>query len=192
MGLLYISLSSHGRKCCAALKRQIMKKNTFFLLIITCFVACQAGPGKTEMTANIKTLEKEIGAASEPPPDKIEALQTAMIGYAATFPADSNAVKYLSKAGETARLLRQYDKAFEIFERIAKDYPNSKEAAAAMFMKAFTLDNDLKKFDEAKLAYDAFLKKFPNDEFADDAQFLLNNLGKSPEEIIKGFEQKGQ
>jgi TolA-binding protein len=42
------------------------------------------------------------------------------------------------------------------------------------------------------VAYEAFLKKYPNDDFADDAQFLLKNLGKSPEEIIKGFEQNPQ
>ena len=155
-------------------------------------MACQSGPGKSEMAETIKSLEKEIGAAPQPPPDKIEALQNALIGYAAAFPTDSISVKYLSKAGETARLLRQFDKAFEIFDKIEKNYPQSKAAASAMFMKAFTLDNDLKKYDEAKLAYEAFLKKFPNDEFADDAQFLLKNLGKSPEEIIKGFEQKGQ
>ncbi len=169
-----------------------MKKNTVLLLIISLFAACQAGPDKTKMVESIKSLEKEIGAAGTPPPDKIEALQTALIGYADAFPTDSNAVQYLTKAGETARLLKNYDKAFEVFDKIINDYPQSKEAPAAMFMKAFTLDNDLKKLDEAKQAYEAFLQKYPNDEFADDAQFLLNNLGKSPEEIIKGFEKKSE
>ncbi|MBI1227501.1 MAG: tetratricopeptide repeat protein [Bacteroidetes bacterium] len=169
-----------------------MKKNTAILLFLSLFVACQSGPGKAEMSESINSLEKEIGAANTPPPDKIEALQTALIGYADAFPTDSLSVKYLSKAGETARLLHQYDKAFEIFDKIEKNYPSSKEAASAMFMKAFTLDNDMKKYDEAKPVYEAFIQKYPNDEFADDAQFLLKNLGKSPEEIIKGFEQKSE
>lgn len=177
---------------CKAQKRKIMKKNTVVLLFMSLLMACQPGPDQAKMVESIKSLEKEIGAAGTPPSDKIEALQTALIGYADAFPADSNSVKYLKKAGETARLLKNYDKAFEVFDKIIKEYPQSKEAAGAMFMKAFTLDNDLKKLDEAKAAYEAFLQKYPNDEFADDAQFLLNNLGKSPEEIIKGFEQKSE
>lgn len=175
---------------CKAQKRKIMKKNTVLLLFLSMMMACQSGPDQAQMKESIKSLEKEIGAAGTPPPDKIEALQTALTNYADAFPTDSNSVKYLTKAGETARLLKNYDRAFAIFDKIMKDYPQSKEAPAAMFMKAFTLDNDLKKLDEAKAVYEAFLQKYPNDEFADDAQFLLKNLGKSPEEIIKGFEKK--
>ncbi len=167
-----------------------MKKTTAILLLLALFAACQPGPDKTEMADAIKALEKEIGAAAQPAPDRVEALQAALVGYADAFPKDSLSVKYLSKAGETARLLRQFDQAIEIFGKIEKNYPNSKEAAGAMFMKAFTLDNDLKKLEAAKVAYEAFLQKYPNDEFADDAQFLLKNLGKSPEEIIKGFEEQ--
>lgn len=177
---------------CISEKRQIMKKKTAILIFLALFAACQSGPDKSAMAESIKTLEKEVGTSAQPPPDKVEALQNALVGYADAFPTDSLSIQYLSKAGETARLLRQFDKALEIFGKIEKNYPDSREAAAAMFMKAFTLDNDLKKLEEAKLAYEAFLQKYPNDEFADDAQFLLKNLGKSPEEIIKGFEQKAQ
>ena len=177
---------------CTSQKRQIMKKTTAILLFLALFAACQSGPDKTAMAESIKTLEKEVGASAQPAPDQVGALQNALVGYADAFPTDSLSVKYLSKAGETARLLRQFDKALEIFGKIEKNYPNSREAAAAMFMKAFTLDNDLKKLEEAKLAYEAFLQKYPNDEFADDAQFLLKNLGKSPEEIIKVFEKNVQ
>ncbi|MCU0348300.1 MAG: tetratricopeptide repeat protein [Saprospiraceae bacterium] len=166
-----------------------MKKNTIPLILITALAACQSGPGKEEMSANIQVLQKEIGAQPQPAPEKLIELQNALVLYADAFPEDSASVKHLVKAGEAARLLQQYDKALEIFTKIEKNYPNSKEAVGAMFMRAFTLDNDLKRLDEAKLAYEAFLKKYPNDDFADDAKFLLGNLGKSPEEIIKGFER---
>ncbi len=169
-----------------------MNKITFYLLILTLFAACQTDTGKSKMEASIKTLQQEVGAAATPSPEKLIALQNALIQYADAFPEDSLSAAYLSKAGETARALQQFDKVLEISEKIEKSYPDSRAAAGAMFMKAFTLDNDLKRYNEAKLAYEAFLKKYPNDEFADDAQFLLNNLGKSPEEIIKGFESKGE
>lgn len=142
------------------------------------------------MLEKIKALQKEVGDSPQPQPEKMIELQNAFTLYADAFPMDSLSAAYLAKASETARVLRQFDKALELCDKIVKAYPNSKEEANALFMKAFTLDNDLKRLDEAKLAYEAFLKKYPNDDFADDAQFLLNNLGKSPEEIIKGFEQK--
>lgn len=170
-------------------KRKVMKKTTILLLSLFYLAACQSDHKKEEMTESIKTLQQEIAAEQQPSNEKLVSLQNAFMLYADAFPTDSSSAKYLAKAGETARLLQQYDKALEIFAKIEQNHPNSKEAAAAMFMKAFTLDNDLRRFDEAKPVYEAFLKKYPNDEFADDAQFLLNNLGKSPEEIIKGFEQ---
>ena len=43
----------------------------------------------------------------------------------------------------------------------------------------------------------AFCKSYPNDDFADDTKFLLENLGKDDEEIINSFsgqqqQQEGQ
>jgi hypothetical protein len=90
-----------------------MKKNSFYLLFMSLVIACQSGPNQAEMTESIKSLQQEIGATSQPPPDKVEAFQKALVDYADAFPADSNSVQYLSKAGETARLLRQFDRAFE-------------------------------------------------------------------------------
>ncbi|MCC6726999.1 MAG: tetratricopeptide repeat protein [Saprospiraceae bacterium] len=166
-----------------------MKKTTILSLTIVLFAACQSGPSKEEMAASIQKIQQEIAAEQQPTPEKMVALQNELLLYSDAFPEDSTSMKYLAKAGETARLLQQFDKALEIFSKIEKNYPNTKEAGAAMFMKAFTLDNDLKRLDEAKTAYEAFLQKYPKDEFADDAQFLLKNLGKSPEELIKEFEK---
>ena len=61
-----------------------------------------------------------------------------------------------------------------------------------MFLIAFTLDDGLKQFDEAKIAYEAFIGKYPNDPFADDAQFSLNNLGKDINELIDQFSEEAQ
>ena len=94
---------------------------------------------------------------------------------------------YLHKAGETARAIRAFPKAVDIYDRIYTQYPTYEKAAQALFLKAFTYDNDLGDKATAKVLYEEFLKKFPNDDFADDTQFLLSNLGKDDEEIIKSF-----
>ena len=37
-----------------------------------------------------------------------------------------------------------------------------------------------------------FCKQYPNDDFADDAQVLLDNLGKKDEEIIDNLTKKSK
>jgi len=107
--------------------------------------------------------------------------------FALLKPSDPKSPEYLHKAGETARAVRAFPKAVEVYDRIYAKYPNYEKAAQALFLKAFTYDNDLGDKATAKTLYEEFLKKFPNDDFADDTQFLLSNLGKNDEEIIKGF-----
>lgn len=107
--------------------------------------------------------------------------------YALLQPKNDQSPEYLHKAGETARAVRAFPKAVAIYDWIYTQFPNYEKAAQALFLKAFTYDNDLNDKATAKVLYEEFLNKYPNDDFADDTQFLLSNLGKDDEEIIKGF-----
>ena len=109
--------------------------------------------------------------------------------YAMLLPENENSPSLLHKAGETARSVRIFKKALEIYEWIGTDYPNFEKAPQSLFLRAFTLDNDLKRYDEARALYEEFLTKYPNDDFADDTKFLLENLGKDDEEIINSFNE---
>mgnify|MGYP003871907479 CR=1 FL=1 len=109
--------------------------------------------------------------------------------YATVASDDPEAVKYLFQAGETARSVQQHDRALAIYDRIYKDFSSSPKAPQALFLKAFTMDNDMKQPEKARAIYEEFVAKHPEDDFADDTKFLLENLGKSDEEIIKKFEQ---
>lgn len=109
--------------------------------------------------------------------------------YAMLLPESANSPSYLHKAGETARSIRTYQKALELYEWIGDKYSNFEKAPQSLFLRAFTLDNDLKRYDEAKVLYEEFLQKYPEDDFADDTKFLLENLGKDDEEIINSFNQ---
>ncbi|MEM9823819.1 MAG: tetratricopeptide repeat protein, partial [Bacteroidota bacterium] len=93
--------------------------------------------------------------------------------FAQMMPEDAESPKYLFQAGETARSSRQYAKALEIYDIIYSKYSNYEKAPQALFLKAFTLDNDLKQYDKARGIYENFLAKYPEDDFADDTQFLL-------------------
>lgn len=107
--------------------------------------------------------------------------------FALLQPKNEQSPEYLHKAGETARAVRAFAKAVAIYDKIYTEYPTYEKSAQALFLKAFTYDNDLGDKATAKQLYEEFLQKFPNDDFADDTQFLLDNLGKDDEEIIKSF-----
>jgi len=102
------------------------------------------------------------------------------------------AAEYLHRAAETARTLRNIPKAITIYDWIIDKYPNDKRGATSLFLKAFTFDNDLKDFTNAKKYYEEFLVKYPNNEFTESAKFLLENLGKSEEELKQILERKSK
>ncbi|GEM_PF-1548095 len=109
--------------------------------------------------------------------------------YAALLPQDSLSPVLLLRAAEAARLVKQFDKAHVLYEWIVNRYPDHPKTADAVFMIAFTWDNDMGQYDSARVWYERFLHTYPTHGFADDAQILLQNLGKSPEELIKTLEQ---
>lgn len=97
---------------------------------------------------------------------------------------------YLYKAAEVARSMRTMPKAMSIYDWILEDYPNYEKAPTVLFIKGFIMEQDFKKIDEAKAIYTEFVTKYPNHQMASSAQFLLDNMGKSEEEILKSMEAK--
>lgn len=112
--------------------------------------------------------------------------------YSLIVPEDPVSPELLHKAGEAARATRAFNSALDIYDRLYQRYPDFEKAPQALFLMAFTLDNDLQRHDEAKALYERFLEKYPDDDFADDTQFLLQNLGKTDEEIIQSFETQDE
>jgi len=100
-------------------------------------------------------------------------------------PTLPDAPEYLHRAAETSRTLRDIPRAIGLYDWILEKYPTHPRAATSLFLKAFTYDNDLKDYEKAGKAYNEYLTKFPNDEFAESAKFLLDNLGQSEEELMK-------
>lgn len=112
--------------------------------------------------------------------------------YALVHADDSMAVEHLHKAAEAARNLRAYDRAIDLFNWIIDKFPTHKRASQALFLKAFTYDNDLNDTAKARKYYREFIVKYPDDDFADDAQFLLENLGKSDDELLRELQRKAE
>jgi TolA-binding protein len=108
--------------------------------------------------------------------------------YALISPDGEQVPELLYKAAETARTVQAFSRAIELYDWLIEAYPAYERVPQAMFLKAFTLDNDLRRLEEARRIYEDFLATYPQDDFADDARFLLDNLGKTDEEIIQSFD----
>jgi tetratricopeptide (TPR) repeat protein len=111
---------------------------------------------------------------------------------AAADPKLVSAPEHLHRAAETARTLRDLPRAIKIYDWIITVYPESPRGATSLFLKAFTYDNDLKDYTKAAKYYNEFLTKYPNNDFTESAKFLLQNLGKSEEELKKILDEKSK
>lgn len=137
-------------------------------------------------TLLLKLISPEDGSISYGVADAY--MQQAEAFAAVAGPVESSA-RLLYKAAEIARALQAYPRAIANYQWIAQQLPKTEWGAKASFMVAFTYDEDLQQLEPAREAYEAFLAAYPDDPFASDAAMLLDNLGKSDEEIMKKFQQ---
>ena len=80
--------------------------------------------------------------------------------------------------------------AIQYFHRVNNDFVNYEKAPLSMFLEAFVYETQLFDTQKAGEIYKEFIVKYPKHELADDAQASINNLGKTPEELVKEFEAK--
>jgi TolA-binding protein len=98
----------------------------------------------------------------------------------------------LYRAAEVVRAMNNAVRAASFYEMTHKNYPSFSKAGEALFMLGFTYDEDLNNEAKAKETYELFLQQYPDHPFADDTQILINNLGKTDEEILRELEEKAK
>ncbi|KXK38346.1 MAG: hypothetical protein J5I52_02820 [Saprospiraceae bacterium] len=108
-----------------------------------------------------------------------------VIAFGLGYAGDSSVPDYLMISADVARGLGDPNMSIGQYDWIHNYYPDYPKAPLAMFLKGYEMDATLKKYDDAKKVYEAFLKKFPNDSLVKDVKFLIENLGKSPDDTWK-------
>ncbi len=76
-------------------------------------------------------------------------------------------------------------KAVTYYQKLYDEFPKNEKAAKALFMAAFIMANELNQLDGARSSYQTFIDKFPNHELVSQAKIELENLGKTPEEMLQ-------
>lgn len=145
---------------------------------------------------NIESLDAEIkkreAKLNEDPNsmDKRAAadLMDAYATYAVRFSNRDNSADRLFKAGEIAMGLNHTTTALKYLAKVYEEYPDYTKRPYALFLQAFVLENQAQDYDQAKSLYEKFISEYPTHPMADDATYSIQNMGKSPEELIREFE----
>lgn len=169
---------------------KILKSLSVLAMAALIITACTSPQEK--LKTEIKTMEDVLFADANKMIDKEKAreLIDKYIQYGDEYPESQDAPQMLFQAGDMAMNLNMSKEAVEIFDRIMNNYPDYDKTPQCLFLKGYIYENSLGNLKVAKKIYEEFLEKYPDDEFADDAEVSIKNLGKSPEELIREFEEQ--
>lgn len=163
--------------------------NKFIICIVLAlfFVCCNNNnPAK-----KIEKLEKQVFATDKAiEPDAASDLVSAYCEFADANPNDAMSPEYLFKAVDVSMNLNEPQRTISIIDKLMADYPDYPRTQAALFVKAFIFETKYNNLDMAKKLYEQYLELYPNGEFADDCRASIENLGLTPEELVKKFESQ--
>lgn len=172
------------------------KKFVILTIIIGVLSSCTTPvkSDKEKMQENILVLEKQCYDDNTNTYNQKVALKT-IVEYQKfidKYPNDSISGNYLYLAGQLSKSINLYGEAVHKFSVLLKTFPNYTKAANAQFLIAMIYENDIKDTLKAKVAYQEFIDKYPNNELTNDAKLSIQYMSISPEDLIKIFEEKNR
>ncbi len=165
-----------------------MRKISLFILVIL-FAVIACTNKRENKLCQIKELEKISFFNENGKIDKLKAdnLIKAYISFAKTFPSDTLSPAFMFNAAQVYVAIEDFNKAIETFNYIIDRYPSHSIVPQCLFVKAGIYENNLHNLVEAKKIYEEIIKKYPNHPLSRDAKVLINNLGKSPDELLQSI-----
>lgn len=162
-------------------------KKYFVLFIISLFISSCAKTSDTEYLSQAEKFLKENKVD-----ESIANLETLL----KEFPESALAPKalvhlasiYQNQMDKKIKRMESFERAQKYYLQVYEKYPASENAPQSLFLSGFILSNDLRNYDEATKRYKLFLEKYPSNSLAAAAQEELNNMGLTPEEILKRTE----
>jgi outer membrane protein assembly factor BamD (BamD/ComL family) len=181
-----------------------MKKSIAYILVFLLIgIAFSCGNNSEQEATNIETPEQKLAFITELEQKLKEnketvdlvtanALVNNYIKFENEFPTHEKAPYCLFEAAKLCMGIERPLEAVEYFGKFVTNFSENERVPLALFLQGFIYENNLADMPNAKLKYEEFLEKYPQHEMAKDAQIALQNLGKTPEELIKEFEAKNK
>lgn len=168
-----------------------MKSVLFSISVLVLLAACS--PGKSWEKQAIDNKEKALmDQAKKGKVDTagVNDLLKAYIKFVDAYPTDTNGANYLFKAADFYRYMHKPLRSIELYARIYNSYPAFEKRPYSLFLQGFIYENEMGNVDSARAKYQDFLDVYPNHAIARDVQITLNNLGKTPEQLVQEFENR--
>lgn len=162
----------------------------FISILISAVVNSCTTISKEKQIDSINSLEKELFSESNPNRDKGIQLIDSYVNFSNQYPKDTLSALFLFKAAEIAMNLQLGNQSINYYDRIISDFPTFYKTAECIFLKAFIYENQLGDLKNAEKYYSQFIQEYPNHPLANDAKASIKYLGKSPEELVKMFQEQ--
>jgi outer membrane protein assembly factor BamD (BamD/ComL family) len=76
-----------------------------------------------------------------------------------------------------------FQEAVDLYTMLLEKYPQNEHNYKAQFMIGFIYSEELKDYDQARMAMQKVVEQYPDCDLADDAQWMLDHMGKNLEDI---------
>lgn len=148
--------------------------------------------GEKVSVKEVKELESKVLAkGAKPTKEEVIQLIDAYILFAKQNPNDSQSPEFLFKALDVAVGVNAEgpQKAIDIANVLIEKYPDFEMTQMAMFVKGFVYEDMIGDLQNAEMTYRQFIEKYPNSPIVEDVKATLENLGLTPEELVRKFEE---
>jgi len=159
-----------------------------FLLLFSC------KPSANKARAKVTEMEKLYSSDPQFYNNRVktEELLKAYTDFAGKYEDDTATPHFLFNAANIAMNTSDPEIAIDLFKKNIDKGKENKYAPTSLFLLGFVYENHKNDLGKAKEAYTEFLSKYPDHVLAPSAKSSLDNLGKSPEQLIREFEAKNR
>lgn len=165
-----------------------MKKVLLSVFVVLMMLSC----GEKMSVEKINELESKVFAKDAIlSSENVVQLVDAYLLFAKQNPNDQQTPEFLFKALDVAVGVNAEgpQKAIDIADILIEKYPDFEMTPMAMFIKGFVYENMIGDLQNAEVTYRQFIEKYPNNPMVGDVKATLENLGLTPEELIRKFEE---
>ena len=167
-----------------------MNKNIFISIVLLSAILSGCKPSRDKSATDIQKLEASLYSEQTLTYNKVrgDSLLQMYEDFIAHFPSDTLAPVYLFRAANLKMTEGDGNRSLSLLDQFMQKFPDHQKAPVCLFFKAFVYENLLRNLALAKETYLLYIEKYPNGEFVKDAQMSVQNLGKTPDQMIKEFE----
>ena len=163
-------------------------KRILFSLLLAVMMSC----GEKMSVEKINELESKVFAKDAVvSAENVIQLVDAYLLFAKQNPNDLQSPDFLFKALDVAVGVNAEgpQKAIDIADVLIEKYPDFEMTPMALFIKGFVYENMIGDLQNAEMTYRQFIEKYPESPMVEDVKATLENLGLTPEELIRKFEK---